>query len=496
MEESEEERPLSEQESEKQLDDVLSKFNFGFFHLKVLLLTCGAYFSACSEMMLIVFLSKPVKQQWNLDDMMFPILPFCCGIIGFISSFAFGSLSDRFGRQKPLLIALAIVSIFGIVSAFAPSFWTFVVLRALVACGTSGIETVNFVLLLECLPQKKRGCIMVVITLCGALGAVLTASLAWAILPRLNWRWFVGACAAPACCVTIYGLIFRPESPRFLYVSGRREEGLAVLKKIAEQSKNDMPTENIVCPPTKDRGRIQDLFSRDLRGRTLVASGVWFLQSMGYWSVTMYLPEYMGSIGIDPYLNTFSVFIGEIPGLLLAMVLIEPTKLGRIKCLRFFSFFSAVCLVLFAFINVKIVRAVCVVLVFFFMVPIYSILNTFTPEVYPTESRGVAMAWMYMMIAFPGLITAFIGASVLSTNITWLYPTVAAIFFSLQLLLTLGLKQEPAGRGLSDSKAPQRACSNDVNHHDVEEDLTSLTDDRKTLHVCNGLNVPNGTETA
>lgn len=210
--------------------------------------------------------------------------------------------------------------------------------------------------------------------------------------------------------------------------------------------------DNIVCPPQAKRGRIQELFSRDLRGQTIFASVVWFLQSMGFWSVTMYLPEYMGTLDIDPYLNSFSVFIGEIPGLLLAMVLIDPSKLGRIKCLRFFSFFTALGLLLFAFIDVKVVRAICVVLVFFFMVPIYSILNTFTPEVFPTDHRSIAMAWMYMVIAFPGIITAFLGASVLSTNITWLYPAVAASFFCLQLLFTFGLRTEPAAHGLIDSK--------------------------------------------
>ena len=184
----------------------------------------------------------------------------------------------------------------------------------------------------------------------------------------------------------------------------------------------------------------------------MIASLVWFLQSMGYWSVTMYLPEYMGSLGIDPYMNMFTVFIGEIPGLVLDMILIEPHMLGRFKCLRFFSVFTAAGLILFAFVPVDFLKAVCVIVVYFFMVPIYSILNTFTPEVYPTGNRSMAMAWMYMVIAFPGLITAFLSASVLSTNISWLYPTVAAAFFLLQFLFTFGLGAEPAGHGLNDTK--------------------------------------------
>lgn len=180
----------------------------------------------------------------------------------------------------------------------------------------------------------------------------------------------------------------------------------------------------------------------------------------------MYLPEYMGSVGIDPYFNMFAVFIGEIPGLCLAMAFIEHRLFGRIRCLRFFSFFTALGLILFAFINVSIVRTIIVILVYFFMVPIYSILNTYTPELYPTDSRSIAMAWMYMIIAFPGIITAFLAASVLSTNITWLYPTVAAGFFSLQFLFTFGLKSETAGKALNDTKQTtetEKAVSSDNN---------------------------------
>lgn len=148
MNKNKESSPLASEEAETHLDDVLSTLKFGKFHFKMVLLTCGAYFAACAEMMAIVFLSRPVKSQWNLDDMIFPLLPFCSGIINLTGSYTFGSLSDKFGRQRPLLAALCFVAVFGIASAFAPFFWLFVCLRAMVSFGTSGIETVDFVLLL------------------------------------------------------------------------------------------------------------------------------------------------------------------------------------------------------------------------------------------------------------------------------------------------------------------------------------------------------------
>lgn len=87
------------------------------------------------------------------------------------------------------------------------------------------------------------------------------------------------------------------------------------------------------------------------------------------------------------------------------------------------------------------------------------------------------MAWMYMVIAFPGLITAFLGASVLSTNITWLYPTVAAGFFLLQFLSTFGLTSETAGKDLKDNKQTR--------HYETSQ-TSGLTADDLGVSVENG----------
>lgn len=83
---------------------------------------------------------------------------------------------------------------------------------------------------------------MVVITLCGALGAAFAAGVAWVLLPRFGWRYFVGACAIPACMVLGYRLWFSYESPRYLYISGQQEAGLAVLREIAKQNDTTLYT--------------------------------------------------------------------------------------------------------------------------------------------------------------------------------------------------------------------------------------------------------------
>ncbi|CAC5367974.1 unnamed protein product [Mytilus coruscus] len=133
------------------IDAVLSNLKFGKFNLKMLAVTGGAYFAICSEMMVIIFLSKPIKDLWKVDHFTYAWLPVATRIGSIIGCFTFGTISDHFGRRIPFLVAIFITAVFGVVSAFASSFLFLVILRAFVKyhCNlfkTGGIQiSLNFI---------------------------------------------------------------------------------------------------------------------------------------------------------------------------------------------------------------------------------------------------------------------------------------------------------------------------------------------------------------
>lgn len=134
------------------LDDLISNIKFGSLHLKMLITTGGAYFAVCAEIVVVVFLSDLVKKEWNLDKFIFSLIPLGSGIGGILGECTFGIFSDKFGRKWPFAIAVSLVALFGIASAFAPSFMVLVVLRSCVSVGNGAVSSIVFVYLLGTLP--------------------------------------------------------------------------------------------------------------------------------------------------------------------------------------------------------------------------------------------------------------------------------------------------------------------------------------------------------
>ena len=82
---------------------------------------------------------------------------------------------------------------------------------------------------------------MVTVTFCGAAGAVLTAGLAWWFLPIYGWRTFVAACSVPSFVILVYRCFIRFESPRSLFIRGKKEEGMKVLEAMARHNGTSLP---------------------------------------------------------------------------------------------------------------------------------------------------------------------------------------------------------------------------------------------------------------
>ncbi|XP_046480590.1 synaptic vesicle glycoprotein 2B isoform X1 [Neodiprion pinetum] len=165
-----------------------------------------------------------------------------------LGGLCWGGLGDRLGRRRALLSAMAVHALFSGVATFMPTYGTFMTARFCSAIGVGGALPLSFAYLAECCPRSSRGCWTGALVGAGALGGVYAALLAWAVVPTTGemvvlenkehfsaWHRFLLLCCLPALSATI-GLVFLPESPRYLVEAGRDVEAMMVYQRIYKKN--------------------------------------------------------------------------------------------------------------------------------------------------------------------------------------------------------------------------------------------------------------------
>jgi SHS family lactate transporter-like MFS transporter len=115
-----------------------------------------------------------------------------------VGAFLFGLLADRYGRRLPLMIDLVFYSIFEVLSGLAPTYWTFLICRALFGIGMGGEWGVGASLAMEKVPPRLRGVLSGILQEGYAAGYLLAALCYFYVFPRWGWRplFFIGGLPA------------------------------------------------------------------------------------------------------------------------------------------------------------------------------------------------------------------------------------------------------------------------------------------------------------
>jgi MFS family permease len=152
----------------------------------------------------------------------------------------FGQLTDRFGRKKLFLITLVVYVIATVATAFAFAPWFFYLTRFFTGAGIGGEYAAINSAIDELIPARVRGRVDLLINgsfwvgaACGSAAAVLF--LDESIFPKdIGWRLAFGIGAVIGLVI----LVIRrhvPESPRWLFIHGREEEAEAIVDGIEQE---------------------------------------------------------------------------------------------------------------------------------------------------------------------------------------------------------------------------------------------------------------------
>ena len=131
-----------------------------------------------------------------------------------VGAYLLGRLADRFGRRPILMADVALYSLFGFATAFAPNLVVFLVIRALFGVAMGGEWGIGASLTMEHIKPESRGFVSGVLQ-SGYPSGYLLASLVYGLLySNVGWRGMFMVSIVPALLI-LYIRSNVPESPAF-----------------------------------------------------------------------------------------------------------------------------------------------------------------------------------------------------------------------------------------------------------------------------------------
>src|SRR5437867_3989866 len=128
-----------------------------------------------------------------------------------LGAFIFGLLGDKFGRRIPLMMDIIFYSVMELLTAFAPNFTVFLILRALFGIGMGGEWGLGASLAMETLPTEARGLFSGILQQGYMFGYLFAAAVYGIVYPLFGWCALFVVGALPALLV-IYIRARVPES--------------------------------------------------------------------------------------------------------------------------------------------------------------------------------------------------------------------------------------------------------------------------------------------
>lgn len=448
------------------VDKLLSAIGFGLFQVIAFLLAEMTCLASVSEVLTFSFVSIEVTKHWNITNLEYASLPASTAIANIIGVLIYGLWADRFGRKWSYVASLFNIGLFVAVSAFAPNFATFAILRNLASIGIGGALTIKIPILMEFLSVRYRGTVATATGLLEGFAKCAVAGLAWWLVPQYSngWRYFILASSVPSFVVGIAVACFF-ESPRYLVTHGKPEQAWKVFSAMAfiNRKKLDAIVEKKeFLQKMSELGKKKSeksiflkfatIFNKHYLRRTLCFVMIFSITYNVAYNTTLFLPNYLNSLQLDPYFITLIGLASEIPGRALIPIIVEWPEFGRRNTQRIFFLMTIIFFLLFAFIRSEVATPVFIVLVYFSFVPSAGLNTAYTSESYPTEIRILAIGFFSITESLNQVWLPFVSgyATDVAHKYVWLLPTCLAGVMLIPFIAAMLQNHETRGKNLQD----------------------------------------------
>ncbi|MBS0348198.1 MAG: MFS transporter [Proteobacteria bacterium] len=384
------------------------------WHTKARVIMGSATFFDAFDALSLAFVMPVLVGLWHLGPTEIGVL-IAAGYLGqVIGALLFGWLAERRGRVPSATLAVGIMSVMSVASAFTGNFQMLFLARFIQGIGVGGEVPVAAAYINELSQAHGRGRFFILYELIFPLGLLGAAQIGAFVVPRFGWEYMFLIGGIPG--ILIAALILRlSESPRWLIAKGRLDEA----ERIIEQLEAATTKRNL--DPARDRIEVdarlaslqaglqnprkaswKELFSPIYRGRTLI---VWVLWASSYfvanginnWLPSLYKTVYHLPLQESLHMASISNVLSTCAVLACAFLI---DRVGRRRWAMGCFVLSGALLATLGILGADDPRSVMLL-----ASSAYAVMGTttvmlylYTPEIYPTRMRaigtGLATSWL------------------------------------------------------------------------------------------------------
>jgi len=209
----------------------------------------------------------------------------------------FGTLADRIGRRKVVVICIALFSVFTAAAGLTNEPITFSAMRFIAGVGIGGVMPNVVAQMTEYSPLRIRSTLTTLMYSGYSVGGVLAALLGKGMIESYGWQSVFIAAGVPVILIPLILKAF-PESMPFLIKKGRIDELKDIVSRI-EPSYQPKPTDVFALPSEDkaDNAPIRHLFQEG-RGFSTVMFWIAFLMCLFMvYGLSSWLTKLMASAG-------------------------------------------------------------------------------------------------------------------------------------------------------------------------------------------------------
>lgn len=219
-----------------------------------------------------------------------------------------GRLSDAFGRRSNILLLACFFVVGTLACALSPN-WQFLTgARFFLGLAVGAASTTVPVYLAELAPYERRGSLVTrneVMIVVGQFAAFVINAIIFNVWGEHEgvWRYMLAVAVLPAIALLI-GMLFLPESPRWLISKKRDEQALGVLKQVRSDERATAEMKEVELLAEQEEvaktGGVSDLASKWVLRLILIGVGLGIAQQLtGINSVMYYGTQLLTNAGFS-----------------------------------------------------------------------------------------------------------------------------------------------------------------------------------------------------